>query len=174
MHADRPAPDDPLSVQQQMIGFDVPGEWTWSELLADWRGDVLFGPLVVGKVVLYLAPVPRPQPRGDPQPVGRTVSWLTGCLGVAVITCTGVNRYAYGQFTVHMILHMGLNLFIPALLAMGGVVTLAMRALPTHHGRPHAGAPSGAAPDTRRDSGPLPGPREWIMLLVHARFTRIL
>lgn len=169
MHADRPTPGAPLSVQQRMVGFDVPGEWTWPHLVTNWRIDVLFGPLVVIMVVAYLAGVRRLHARGDTWPIGRTVSWLIGCLGVAVITCTGVNRYAYGQFTVHMILHMGLNLFIPALLVMGGAVTLAMRALPAHHERPRA-HDSG----TTSDDASLPGPREWIMLLVHARFTRLL
>ncbi|QDQ96693.1 cytochrome c oxidase assembly protein [Tomitella fengzijianii] len=180
MHVDRPAPDDPLSVQQLMVGFDVPGEWTWARLVTDWRVDVLFGPLVVAMAVFYLMAVRRLHVRGDTWPVARTVSWLSGCLGVAVITCTGVNRYAYGQFTVHMILHMGLSLFIPALLAMGGAVTLAMRALPARRRRPQAlGAGESPntgtdAPDALAGARSLPGPREWIMLLVHARSTRML
>ncbi|MDN5759271.1 MAG: cytochrome c oxidase assembly protein, partial [Tomitella sp.] len=179
MHADRPA-SGALSVQQQMIGFDVPGEWTWSQLVTNWRVDALFGPIVVLMVVAYLEGVRRIHARGDAWPIGRTVSWLIGCLGVAVITCTGVNRYAYGQFTVHMILHMGLNLFIPALLVMGGAVTLALRVLPSHrNGRTHAAHASQSADGSgraRAGSGPatLPGPREWIMALVHARFTRLL
>src|SRR5690606_32070400 len=40
--------------------------------------------------------------------------------------------YAMVMFSVHMIQHMTFNMLIPILLVLGGPVTLALRALPTH------------------------------------------
>lgn len=60
------------------------------------------------------------------------------------------------MFSVHMAEHMTLNMFIPVLLVLGGPVTLALRAIP----------PAG--------EGSPPGPREWLLWLVHSRFTAFI
>jgi putative copper resistance protein D len=60
------------------------------------------------------------------------------------------------MFSVHMIEHMTLNMFVPVLLVLGAPVTLALRVLP-----------SAAAGDP-------PGPREWIVRAVHSPFTAFL
>jgi putative copper resistance protein D len=60
------------------------------------------------------------------------------------------------MFSVHMAEHMTLNMFVPVLLVLGGPVTLALRTLP-------------AAGD-----GQPPGPREWVLWLVHSKVTAFL
>jgi cytochrome c oxidase assembly factor CtaG len=57
---------------------------------------------------------------------------------------------------VHMAVHMTLNMFLPELLVLGAPVTLLLRAVePAGRGAP-------------------PGPREWVLWLMHSRFTRLL
>ena len=60
------------------------------------------------------------------------------------------------MFSVHMVEHMADNMFIPVFLVLGAPVTLALRALPT------AG------------SGHPPGPREWVVWLVHSPMTKFI
>nr|MBW4043082.1 cytochrome c oxidase assembly protein [Acidobacteriota bacterium] len=59
-------------------------------------------------------------------------------------------------FSLHMILHMSLNMLGPLLLVLGGPITLALRALPTH-GRSRAA-----------------GVREWIAAMLAWRVTHVL
>ncbi|GMA25155.1 hypothetical protein GCM10025864_29140 [Luteimicrobium album] len=59
------------------------------------------------------------------------------------------------QFSTHMILHMGLMMFVPLPLVLGAPVLLALRVLP-------------ARADHSR------GPREWILLGVHSWYARLL
>jgi putative copper resistance protein D len=60
------------------------------------------------------------------------------------------------MFSIHMVEHMTLNMFVPLLLVLGAPVTLALRVLPS------------AAP------GAPPGPREWILRAVHSPLTTFL
>jgi putative copper resistance protein D len=60
------------------------------------------------------------------------------------------------MFSIHIVEHMTLNMFVPLLLVLGAPVTLALRALPS------------AAP------GAPPGPREWILRAVHSPLTAFL
>jgi cytochrome c oxidase assembly factor CtaG len=69
---------------------------------------------------------------------------------------SGVQAYGSAMFSVHMGEHMALNMFIPVLLVLGGPVTLALRVL----------TPAG-------DAQP-PGPREWLLWLVHSKVTAFL
>lgn len=159
-YSEAPADHSGLSLEQARIGFEVPGLWSWSALATEWRIDVLYGGAAVALATLYLLGVRRLHGRGDAWPVGRTLSWLAGCVGIVVVTCTGINRYAYGQFEIHMVLHMALNLFVPAAFVLGGPATLVLRAV---HPRPRRAGASG-----------MSGPREWVLLIVHSRYTRWL
>ncbi len=64
-------------------------------------------------------------------PLHRTLLWAAGVLSVAAVTCTGINGYGMGMFSVHMVQHMVLSMLSPILLLLGAPVTLALRALPT-------------------------------------------
>lgn len=138
------------------LGYALPDPPSVARLLTAWRFDTFIG---VGAVVLaglYVAGVVQLRRRGDPWPVGRLVAWLTGCVSLLVASSSGVRAYGSAMFSVHMGEHMALNMFIPVLLVLGGPVTLAMRALPS-----------------ATDDEP-PGPREWVLWLVHSKATAYL
>lgn len=138
------------------LGYMLPNPPDVFRLLLVWRFDVFIG---IGGLVLaggYLAGVIRLRRRGDAWPPGRLISWMFGCLALVFVTGSGVRAYGSAMFSVHMGEHMALNMFIPVFLVLGAPVTLALRALP----------PAG--------TGQPPGPREWILRLVHSPITAFL
>lgn len=139
-----------------LIGYDLEGPPTVVRLLTCWRFDLVYGTLAVSLAMVYLLGVVRLHRRGDKWSIGRTVAWLGGCLVLLLATSSGVGRYAPAMFSMHMVGHMMLNMLAPVLLTLGGPVTLALRALPV------AGR-----------SNP-PGPREWLLTLVHSRIARLM
>ncbi|MEV6275104.1 cytochrome c oxidase assembly protein [Nocardia sp. NPDC051832] len=138
------------------IGYNLAGPPTAARLLFDWRFDLIFGTLAIVAAVLYLIGVRRLRSRGDAWPVGRTIAWLSGCAVLLLATSSGVGRYSPAMFSVHMGQHMALSMLAPILFALGGAVTLALRALP-------AAGKTGA-----------PRPREWILAAVHNPVSRFL
>ncbi|NKX90338.1 cytochrome c oxidase assembly protein [Nocardia coubleae] len=138
------------------LGYTVDGPPTVGRLLFDWRFDLIFGTLAIVLAALYLLGVYRLRARGDAWPLGRTIAWVSGCLVLLLATSSGVGRYAPAMFSVHMGAHMALSMLAPILLALGGAVTLALRAL----------TPAGR--------GGIPGPREWILAAVHNPVSRFL
>lgn len=155
----RTPPPPPKSVPTPVeveLGYGLDGPPTVARLLFDWRFDLIFGTAAILLAVLYLWGVRRLRARGDSWPVGRTVAWLSGCAVLLFTTSSGVGRYGPAMFSVHMGAHMALSMLTPILLALGGAVTLALRALP----------PAGR-------NGP-PGPREWILFAVHNPVSRFL
>jgi len=155
----RSAPPDTGVVPSRvevLIGYDLVGPPTLARLLFDWRLDLIFGSAAVVLAAMYLIGVRRLRVRGDRWPVGRTVAWLVGCVGLFLATSSGIGRYAPAMFSVHMAQHMLLGMLVPILLVLGAPVTLALRALPSG-GR----------------NGP-PGPREWLLAAVHSPVARVL
>lgn len=141
--ADRP------SVQETVLGYDLPSPPTVSALLLEWRPDLVLG---LGAVLLagaYLVGVRALRRRGDAWQVGRVAAWLSGCLVVLVTTSSGLGRHSPGTFSLHMVAHMSLTMLAPVLLVLGGPVTLALRTLP-------------------------PGPRAWLLALTRSRAARIV
>ena len=155
----RSAPPDTGVVPSRvevLIGYDLAGPPTLARLLFDWRLDLIYGSAAIAMAVVYLVGVRRLKARGDGWPVGRTVAWLAGCLGLLLATSSGIGRYAPAMFSVHMAQHMLLGMLVPILLVLGAPVTLGLRTLPTG-GR----------------NGP-PGPREWLLAAVHSPVARVL
>src|SRR5690606_33382230 len=144
-----PPPRQPSPVEVA-IGYDLAGPPTVARILFDWRFDLIFGTAAILLAVLYLLAVRRLRRRGDAWPFGRTLAWVLGCALLLFTTSSGLGRYMPAMFSVHMIAHMLLSMLVPVLLALGGPVTLALRALPVA-GR---GAP--------------PGPREWLLAALHS------
>lgn len=139
-----------------ILGYEFPGAPSPLRMLTFWRFDPFLSVGGLLLAALYLAGVVRLRRRGDRWPVGRTVSWLAGCTALVFATGSGFRAYGSAMFSIHMIEHMTLNMFVPVLLVLGAPVTLALRALPS------------AAP------GAPPGPREWIVRAVHSPFTAFL
>jgi cytochrome c oxidase assembly factor CtaG/putative copper export protein len=154
-----PPPPLPIgipSISDVKIGYDFAGPPTPARVLFDWRFDLIFGTAALVFAALYLAGVRRLRLRGDDWPAGRTVAWLLGCLALLFVTSSGLGRYMPAMFSMHMADHMMLSMLVPILLALGGPVSLALRALPS------AG----------RDDPP--GMREWLLTALHSRLSRFL
>lgn len=138
------------------LGYELPDPPNVVRLLTVWRFDTFIG---IGALVLagaYLYAYLKLRRRGDEWPAGRLLAWLIGCAVLLFTSSSGVRAYGSAMFSVHMGEHMTLNMFVPVLLVLGGPVTLALRALP----------PAG--------EGAPPGPREWILWLVHSKVTAAL
>lgn len=144
------------STTELLIGYDLDGPLTLLGVFTEWRFNLVYGTVAIALAVLYLAGVRTLRRRGDAWPVGRTVAWLSGTGVLLFATSSGLGRYSPAMFSIHMIGHMTLNMMVPILLVLGGPVTLALRALP----------PSGR--------GRPPGPREWLLALVHSPIARVL
>ncbi|HLS76113.1 MAG TPA: cytochrome c oxidase assembly protein, partial [Nocardia sp.] len=125
-----PPPTSAPTPAELELGYDLAGPPTLARLLFDWRFDLIFGTIAIVAAVLYLLGVYRLRSRGDAWPVGRTIAWLSACALLLVTTSSGIGRYAPAMFSVHMMQHMALSMLAPILFALGGVVTLALRALP--------------------------------------------
>ena len=139
-----------------VLGYDLPDAPTLLGLVTTWRFDLILGTAAVILAALYAVGVRRLRRRGDRWPVGRTVAWLAGCATIVVATSSGLGVYSSGLFSMHMLVHMVLNMLAPVLLALGGPITLALRAIP----------PNGRG-------NPL-GPREWLLAVTHSPLARAL
>lgn len=139
-----------------ILGYEFPGAPDPLRMLTFWRFDTFLSVGGLLLAALYVVGAVRLRRRGDRWPVGRTVSWLAGCAALVFATGSGVRAYGSAMFSIHMVEHMTLSMFVPVLLVLGAPVTLALRVLPS------------AAP------GAPPGPREWIARAVHSPFTAFL
>ena len=129
---------------------DQPPPFTAARLLTEWSSDwwVVLGIAVPG--VLYVAGLVALRRRGDRWPVGRSVAFLGGGLGSALLaTMTGLGAYDTVLLSVHVVQHMILTMVTPLFLALGAPVTLALRTLPTR-------------------------PRRLLLALLHTRLARVL
>ncbi|MET8776550.1 cytochrome c oxidase assembly protein [Nocardia sp. NPDC004654] len=151
-----PPPETVPTPAEVELGYDLAGPPTAARLLFDWRFDLIFGTAAIVLAVVYLLGVRRLRHRGDAWPVGRTIAWLSACALLLLATSSGIGRYSPAVFSVHMGQHMALSMLAPILFALGGAVTLALRALP----------PAGRTG--------VPGPREWILAAVHNPVSRFL
>lgn len=142
----------PTSIAQNFFGFDLSATPTFARMFCDWRVNILFTTISMVAVALYLLGVVRLRRRGDAWPVGRTIAWVAGWATVVLTTSSGVGRYAGAVFSLHMGLHMSLNMLGPLLMVLRGPTTLALRATPGH-------GPKEAA-----------GPHEWVTALLQSRF----
>ncbi|WP_347125445.1 cytochrome c oxidase assembly protein [Microbacterium sp. SY138] len=128
----------PTSISQVFLGFDLPEAPGMTALLTQWRPNLLFVGVSAAAVSVYLVAVRMLSRRGDRWPAGRTAAWIVGWTLVVIATSSGFGKYSGADFGVHMIVHMSLNMLAPAILTLGGVVTLLLRA--TSAGGPLAGA----------------------------------
>ncbi|MDJ0394452.1 cytochrome c oxidase assembly protein [Rhodococcus sp. G-MC3] len=152
-----PADVDPnLSLSEAALGYNLDGPPSLERLAFDWRFDLIFGTASIVLAAMYLLGVRRLRKRGDAWPIGRTVAFMLGCATMLIATSSGVGKYSPATFSVHMGAHMALSMLVPVLLALGGALTLALRALPA------AG------------KGGVPGPREWLLLALHSRVSKFL
>jgi putative copper resistance protein D len=123
---------------------------TGSRWLTAWSFEPV--PLITIEVAaaLYLWGVYRLKRAGNAWPVGRTLAFVVGALGSALIaTCSSIGTYDEVLLSVHMVQHMILAMTTPVFIALGAPVTLALRTLPKR-------------------------PRGWLLTVVHSRVVAIL
>jgi len=120
----------PTSITQNFLGYDVAEPPSLATLALRWRVNLLFAVLALVAVAGYLSAARRLRRAGSSWPVGSTAGWVLGWALAVLTTSSGVGRYAGASFSVHMALHMSLNMFVPALLVLGAPVTLVLRAFP--------------------------------------------
>ena len=144
-----PPPPSIPTVQEALLGFELPGNPTLITLITNWRFDLILGTVSLVAIALYSWGLIVLRRRGDSWPVSRTIFWMAGSVLLFLTTSSGLGMYMMGQFSLHMVAHMLLSMMVPVFWALGGPLTLALRALrPAGRGNP-------------------PGPREWILELIH-------
>lgn len=101
-----------------------------SHALLDWSGDVPAVAVVALLAVGYASAVRVVRRRGLSWPVGRSLAWAAGLVGILSVTATGVASDAHLLLWVYSVQLLVLLLGAPVLLACGRPVTLAGDALP--------------------------------------------
>lgn len=139
-----------------LIGYPLDAPPTLLRLLFDMRFDLIYGTFALALAGLYLWGVYRLRKRGDAWPVGRTIAWLCGCATIFMATSSGIGKYAPALFSVHMGQHMLMSMLAPVFLVLAGPASLALRVF----------KPAGKTQP--------PGPREWLLALVHSPVSRVL
>ncbi|WP_245541676.1 bifunctional copper resistance protein CopD/cytochrome c oxidase assembly protein [Sporichthya polymorpha] len=144
-----------LPAFESPLGYPVPAELTRLGWLTAWRTDLMWLSVAGLAAGWYVRAVIQLHRRGDRWPVLRLLSWVAGC--VLLVWATNGAPGAYGRvlFSMHMVSHMTIAMLVPVLLVLAAPVTLALRTLPS-----------------RADGSR--GPREWLLVLVHARAFRLL
>lgn len=151
----RTAPPIPLPVAVTdtglVLGYDLTAPPSLSTLLFGGRFDFILGTAALVLAGMYAWGLVRLRRRGTEWPTIRAVSWFAGCVVLLIATSSGLAVYADAQFSYHMMAHMTLGMLAPILFVLGAPTTLALRALPVSRG------------------DGIPGPREAIVGLMHAR-----
>ena len=109
-----------------LIGYELPPQLTAEELALFWRWDTLFGTVAALGACWYLRAAARLGHRGVRWPMGRSASWLAGCVVLLLATSSGLGAYAPAVFSVHMVQHMLLATLAPVLLVAGDGLGLAL------------------------------------------------
>jgi putative copper resistance protein D len=143
-------PSRPQTTAEALLGHPMPDPLGAAQWVTAWRIDTVWAPLAGLAGCAYLVAVIRLRRRGDPWPVGRTISWVAGCLLLIWATSGAPEVYGSVLFSMHMVEHMTVAMAVPILLVLGAPITLALRVL-----------------TARRDASR--GPREWLLIMVHAR-----
>ncbi|GAA1619330.1 cytochrome c oxidase assembly protein [Leucobacter chromiireducens subsp. solipictus] len=144
-----------ISPAEWLTGDPLPPELTPMSYLTEWKFDLAWVLVSVFGLALYLAGVIRLKRRGDSWPIGRTIAWALGLIGLFYTTNGALNAYEQYLFSVHMLAHMMLTMLIPLLLVLGAPMTLALRTI------------------EKRTDGSWGG-REWIMWAIQTPYSKVI
>ena len=147
------APD--ASPARILTGYDLPPEPSVARWLTEWRPDWLWIAVVLTLGTAYVLGMVKLHRRGDRWPALRLACWMIGLVLLTYFTSGAPAVYGVVLFSAHMVDHMALTMVVPLFLVLGAPVTLALKAL------------------TPRGDGTR-GIREWILVLVHSRFSKIV
>ncbi|WP_394940217.1 cytochrome c oxidase assembly protein [Psychromicrobium sp. YIM B11713] len=138
-----------------LSGYPLPPELTPVRWLTEWRMDWLWLAFALGAAVAYLLAVRKLRKRGDSWPIWRAVAWLVGMAALIYVTSGPPSVYGMVLFSAHMVDHMALTMVVPIFLVLGAPVSLALKTL-----RPRGDGSRGI--------------REWILVIVHSRFSKLV
>ena len=150
-----PVEGEDASAAESLLGYRMPPPLGAVEWFTQGRIDTLWTPVAVLGIGWYLLATLRLRRRGDRWPVGRTIAWVVGSVGLIWATSAAPGVYGDVLFSMHMVQHMTIATAVPTFLVLGAPVTLALRTLPV-----------------RKDGSR--GPREWLLVLVHSRFLALV
>ncbi len=136
---------------QILTGEPLPAELDAAAWFTQTRVDLLF--LIVSAVFFgaYLVGFLKLRRRGDKWPVLRMISWTVGCILLLWVSSGGPAAYGRVMFSMHMVQHMFLVMFVPIFFVLSAPITLLLRTSTARH-------------DGTR------GVREWVLLVVNSRF----
>ncbi|RJU00922.1 copper resistance protein CopD [Arthrobacter frigidicola] len=138
-----------------LTGYDLPPAPTVARWFTEWRPDWLWIAIALTLAVAYVLGMAKLRRRGDRWPALRLACWLAGLLLLTYFTSGAPAVYGMVLFSAHMVDHMALTMVVPLFLVLGSPVTLALKAL------------------TPRGDGSR-GIREWILVLIHSRFSQLV
>lgn len=145
-----------LTAQDVLLGYTLTEPPSVLGALTMFRLDLVFG---VGALLLqagYMWAWLSLKRRGGEWPLSRVLWWTCGNVVLFVATSSGLGMYSMAMFAPHMLQHMILSMAVPVFWALGGPMTLLLRALP----------PAGR--------GGVPGPREWLVVFINNPVSRFL
>lgn len=138
-----------------LTGYDLPPELLPGRWLDIWRPDWLWVAIALAGAVGYVAAVRKLRRRGDGWSWPRMLSWFFGLVLLTYFTSGAPAVYGDVLFSAHMVDHMALTMLVPVFLVIGAPVTLALKCL-----KPRS--------DGSR------GPREWILVVVHSKVSKVI
>nr|WP_231699768.1 MULTISPECIES: cytochrome c oxidase assembly protein [Corynebacterium] len=145
-----------LTQQDILLGFTLTEPPSMMAYLTHWRFDLVFGTGALLLQAVYVWAYVVLKRRGVEWPTNRLVWWTLGNVTLIAVTCSGMGMYAMAMFSPHMLQHMFLTMVIPVFWALGGPMTILLRALP----------PAGR--------NGVPGPREWLVVFINNPVSRFL
>ncbi|MEJ5919314.1 MULTISPECIES: cytochrome c oxidase assembly protein [unclassified Corynebacterium] len=145
-----------ITQMQVKLGYDLTIPFGWEAVFTQWRFDIFFGSAAIIAAWIYLYWLRLLKKRGGQWPVANTFWWLAGCATLLYTSSSALGVYMPALFSTHMLAHMLYSMAIPVMLALGGPVTLAFRAL---------------KPAGRKG---LPFIREWLVAFINNPVSRFL
>lgn len=140
---------------ETLLGYPMPPALGFAQWFTQWQLNLLWTTVAVVLAAWYGRALWRLRRRGDRWPIGRALFWWLGCALLVWTTSGAPGVYGRVLFSMHMVEHMTVAMVVPFLFVLGAPITLALRTLPV-----------------RRDESR--GLREWLLVLVHSRWMRIV
>ena len=143
-----------ITTMDILLGFRLTEPPNYLHMFGMFRLDLIYGVGAIILQALYMWAWFTLRKKGQDWPINRLLWWTAGNVFLLYATSSGLGMYAMAMFSPHMLQHMILAMVVPICWALGGPMTLFLRALPA------AG----------RDG--VPGPREWLVVFINNPISR--
>ena len=132
----------PQSTQVNYLGYEIDVPATIERLAGLGRPNILWVLLATFALVAYAVGLVKVHRRGERWPISASIPWFAGWLLTLYLAVSGLWEYSTAVFSWHMLVHMTVNMLVPALCVLGAPFALVQLA------------------SRRRDGDELPGFRE--------------